>query len=101
MVLEMDTCPSVAATEYSFFTYDFARPSWDDVAKTMSYPTGVVPMPDDYLSSLKFDFVTTADGGTTWTFLKAGADTIQVLEFWMTPLDAAQMEALGMVAPAP
>jgi hypothetical protein len=36
MVLEMDTCPSVAGTEYSFFSYDFARPSWDDDAKTMT-----------------------------------------------------------------
>ncbi|MCL2816291.1 MAG: hypothetical protein FWD23_16985, partial [Oscillospiraceae bacterium] len=36
MVLEMDTCPSVAATEYSFFEYDFARNSWDDTNKTMT-----------------------------------------------------------------
>ena len=36
MVLEMDTCPSVAATEYSFFEYDFARNSWDDNSKTMT-----------------------------------------------------------------
>ena len=36
MVLEMDTCPSVAATEYSFFMYDFARSSWDDRTKTMT-----------------------------------------------------------------
>jgi len=36
MVLEMDTCPSVAATEYSFFLYDFARNSWDDQAKQMT-----------------------------------------------------------------
>jgi hypothetical protein len=36
MVLEMDTCPSIAATEYSFFMYDFARPSWDDKTKTMT-----------------------------------------------------------------
>lgn len=36
MVLEMDTCPSISATEYSFFEYDFARPSWDDKAKTMT-----------------------------------------------------------------
>lgn len=36
MVLEMDTCPSVAATEYSFFEYDYARPSWDDKTKTMT-----------------------------------------------------------------
>jgi hypothetical protein len=36
MVLEMDTCPSIAATEYSFFMYDFARHSWDDKTKTMT-----------------------------------------------------------------
>ena len=30
MILEMDTGPSVAGTEYSFFTYDFARNTWDD-----------------------------------------------------------------------
>ena len=75
--------------------------SWDAGASNMVYPTGVIPMPEDYLTSLKFDFATTADGGTTWTFLKAGADTIQVLDFWMTPLDTDQMSALGMTAPAP
>ena len=92
-----------AIVEYNA-TGEIQVAEWDDVAKTMSYPTGIVPMPNDYLSALKFDFVTTTspDGaGAEWTFLKAGADTIQVLEFWMTPLDADQMAALGMVAPAP
>ena len=36
MILELDTCPSIAGTEYSFFTYDFARNSWDDNTKTMT-----------------------------------------------------------------
>jgi hypothetical protein len=36
MVLEMDTCPSIAGTEYSFFLYDFVRNSWDDKTKTMT-----------------------------------------------------------------
>ena len=36
MVLELDTCPSIAGTEYSFFSYDFARNSWDDKTKTMT-----------------------------------------------------------------
>lgn len=36
MVLELDTCPSIAGTEYSFFSYDFARKSWDDHTKTMT-----------------------------------------------------------------
>jgi hypothetical protein len=38
MILEMDTGPSVAGTEYSFFTYDFARQTWDDTAKSMTAP---------------------------------------------------------------
>ena len=38
MILEMDTGPSVAGTEYSFFTYDFARNTWDDKAKSMIAP---------------------------------------------------------------
>lgn len=36
MVLEMDTSPAIAGTEYSFFQYDFARNSWDDNTKTMT-----------------------------------------------------------------
>ncbi len=36
MILEMDTGPSVAGTEYSFFTYDFARSTWDDNKKEMT-----------------------------------------------------------------
>lgn len=36
MVLEMDTSPSVAGTEYSFFEYDFARSTWNDKNKTMT-----------------------------------------------------------------
>lgn len=36
MILEMDTGPSVAGTEYSFFTYDFARNTWDDTKKSMT-----------------------------------------------------------------
>ncbi len=38
MILEMDTGPSVAGTEYSFFTFDFARNTWDDVKKEMTAP---------------------------------------------------------------
>lgn len=38
MILEMDTGPSVAGTEYSFFTYDFARQTWDDKKKSMTAP---------------------------------------------------------------
>jgi len=36
MVLEMDTCGNAAGGEYSFFGYDFMRPTWDDRKKTMT-----------------------------------------------------------------
>jgi hypothetical protein len=36
MILEMDTSASPCGTEYSFFTYDFMRNSWDDNAKSMT-----------------------------------------------------------------
>ncbi|MCL7937973.1 MAG: cytochrome c3 family protein, partial [marine benthic group bacterium] len=78
--------------------------SWDEGTQTMSYPSGVIPMPEDYLTALQFDFVTTdsEDGvGAVWTFLKAGADTIRVPEQFMTPLSFDQMSSLGMEPPAP
>jgi hypothetical protein len=36
MVVEMDTSASPCGTEYSFFTYDFMRNSWDDKKKSMT-----------------------------------------------------------------
>jgi hypothetical protein len=36
MILEMDTSPSVSGTEYSFFEYDFCRPTWNDEKKSMT-----------------------------------------------------------------
>jgi len=78
--------------------------SWDEGTSTMSYPSGVIPMPEDYLTSLQFDFVTTdsEDGvGAVWTFLKAGADTIRVIDEFMTPLSFDQMLSVGMEPPAP
>jgi predicted CXXCH cytochrome family protein len=72
---------------------------WNAGTSNMDYPTGVVPLPEDYLTSLRFDFATSADNGVTWTFLKAGADTIQILPQYVTPLSAAQMTSLGMTGP--
>lgn len=36
LVLEMDTCPSITGTEYSFFLYDFLRHTWDEATRTMT-----------------------------------------------------------------
>jgi hypothetical protein len=78
--------------------------TWDPGIENLVTPTGVVPLPVDYLESLKFDFATTdseTGEGAVWTFLKAGADTIQILPQYVTPLSEAQMLSLGMVKPAP
>jgi len=75
---------------------------WDEGAGNLVYPTGVVPLPADYLTSLKFDFAATDDPAGapgTWYFLKAGADTIQILPQYVTPLSTAQTDALGMTGP--
>lgn len=36
MVVEMDTVPSVAGTEYTFIAHNFAQPSWDSKTNTMT-----------------------------------------------------------------
>jgi hypothetical protein len=36
MIIEMDTIPSVAGTEYSFLSYGYLQNTWDDKTKTMT-----------------------------------------------------------------
>lgn len=36
LILEMDTCPSIVGTEYSFFLYGFLRPTWDESTRAMT-----------------------------------------------------------------
>ncbi|MCL7970514.1 MAG: hypothetical protein M8866_00295, partial [marine benthic group bacterium] len=64
-------------------------------------PDGIVPIPEDYLQSLYYEFADTDDVGATFQFYKAGADTIRVPTQWVTPLSFDQMDALGMAPPAP
>ena len=62
-------------------------------------PDGVVPIPEDYLQSLYYEFADTDDVGATFQFYKAGADTIRIPTQWVTPLSFDQMSALGMTPP--
>jgi hypothetical protein len=76
--------------------------AWNDVDNVLEFPlTGIVPFPEDYETSLQFDFVTTPDLGATWEFLESGPDAHQVLTQYVTPLSFEQMERLDMVPPAP
>jgi len=79
---------------------------WDDDTKTLSWVHGVVPLPTDYETSFKMDFLTYT-GATTdpppgdanlWTGI--GKDTWDGHQlFFATPLTEAQMAAIGMTAP--
>ncbi|MCB0313244.1 MAG: hypothetical protein KDH84_08270, partial [Calditrichaeota bacterium] len=66
--------------------------SWDDNAKVLSWINGVIPMPEDYRSSFKMDFIT-YDGdphdpvapSTNWSYIGENTwDGHQM--FFATPL---------------
>ncbi|MCB0293369.1 MAG: T9SS type A sorting domain-containing protein, partial [Calditrichaeota bacterium] len=75
--------------------------SWDDNAKVLSWINGVIPMPEDYRSSFKMDFIT-YDGdphdpvapSTNWSYIGENTwDGHQM--FFATPLSKIQMAKLG------
>jgi hypothetical protein len=75
---------------------------WNDEDSTLSYHTGVVPMPVDYETQFRMDFIT-YNGATTdpvapsknWS--SVGEDTWDGHQmYFATPLDTNQMKALGM-----
>jgi hypothetical protein len=76
--------------------------TWNAAASppTIVGTTGVVPIPPDWRTALKFDFVdytgdpATATDPTKWIFLKSTPDTTQMLAQYATPLTQAQMAAL-------
>jgi len=82
---------------------------WVDGESRLVRPhNGIIPIPPDYLTSLYFDFVDLVDPANppangadpgSWEFLKAGADTIQILQQYGAPLTADQMTKLGITGP--
>jgi predicted CXXCH cytochrome family protein len=69
--------------------------TWDPVSETLSHATDRVPVPPDFLTTMDFDFVTldsVVNDTKYWSFLKAGADTIQIV--YGSALTADQMNKL-------
>ena len=75
--------------------------TWDADASTIVGPTGTIPIPPDWQTSLLFDFINyTGDPATPvadtdptlWEFVKTGADLTQML--FAEPLTADQIDAL-------
>jgi hypothetical protein len=70
---------------------------WNEAAGTLEHVKGVVPVPPDYQTALRFDFVDLdRPGGTSWSFLEWGPDTIQIL--FGEPLTDSQMASLAWTA---
>lgn len=76
----------------------FAR--WNESDSTLTWKHGVVPLPEDYRSSFKIDFITyngnahdPAVPSKNWSFVKGDWDGFQLL--YATPLSKAQMAKLG------
>lgn len=69
--------------------------TWNASTNAFTYRTGVVPIPPNYIQGgLRIDFGTlNAPGGTVWSFLKTGADSMHML--YGTPLTATQMNRLA------
>jgi hypothetical protein len=73
---------------------------WDEANKTMKTPSGVVPIPSDWKTSLKFDFATydgdvmnlTSDP-TKWRYITSNVDNIHM--YYAEPLDNSTLTKLG------
>ena len=71
-----------------------------DAELNLIHPMGVVPFPEDYLTSYLFDWVTlTQLDPPVWEAVPTGTDTIQILPEFVRPLDTGQMTDLGMTGP--
>jgi len=71
--------------------------TWDDSIGGLGHIEGVVPVPPDYQTTLRFDFVDLdRPGGKVWSFLESGPDRIQML--FGESLTDSQMEKLGWTA---
>ena len=71
--------------------------TWDESTSELRHIEGVVPVPPDYQTALRFDFVDLdRPGGTEWSFLESGPDEFQIL--FGEPLTDSQMESLKLTA---
>ena len=95
-----------AITQYNA-TGQMQFASWDDDGKVLSWLKGIVPIPADYESTLKMDFIT-YDGdpsdppgpSTNWSSI--GKDTWDLHQmFFASPLTRSQMEKLGFEVQSP
>jgi hypothetical protein len=90
---------NVAIGEYNS-TGQISMATWNPTTKKIVGPTGVVPIPADWKTSLKMDYVTyTGDptifpsDPTLWVYLKSETDNSHL--FFCEPLDSSTLAKLG------
>jgi hypothetical protein len=98
---------SIPAIEQYNATGEMKFAEWDDPTKTLTWLHGIVPIPEDYETTLKMDFLTytglpsdpPSPDPTPWTGI--GEDTWDGHQmFFATPLTRDQMTSLGFEEPS-
>ncbi len=94
---------SVAAINEYNTSQKITMTKWDETNKTLITPVGVVPIPSDWKTSLKFDFATydgdvmnlTSDP-TKWRYITSNVDNIHT--YYAEPLDSSTLTKLGFTS---
>ena len=95
-----EDCHESAAMEEYLSTGRIRAVQWNPETEKLEQATGVIPVPPDYETALKFHSVdwdgVTRDGNgkPVWTFFKAETDAFQMIEKYGAPLTGEQMEKL-------
>lgn len=90
---------NAAIAEYNS-TGSITMTTWNETTKKIAGPSGVVPIPADWKTSLKFDFASYGGDPTVfpsdpsaWSYLKSETDNSHL--FYAEPLDTTIMKKLG------
>ena len=83
-------CHNSAALQQYVSTGSIDVATWNGSGFT--YAQGVIPVPPDFQTALNFDFADYDPNTGTWSFLKSGADVIQLL--FGEPLTQDQIDKL-------
>lgn len=90
---------NAAITEYNNTGY-ITMTKWNSTTKKIAGPSGVVPIPADWKTSLKMDYVTYTGDPTVfpgdpnlWVYLKSETDNSHM--FYAEPLDSSTLAKLG------
>ena len=91
---DCDDCHGNAAiTEYNN-TGQITVTQWDPNTATLNGPTGVIPIPPDWQTALKFDHLDYDPNSDSWFFLKGTTDLPQMM--YGEPLDADTLQKLAV-----